>query len=75
MRLFIEVDHYMAQFLNEYASYEQILNINVPGRGTMDLSILQIFTHVITREFHHKGQIMSKIRNLGYTPPDRCYSI
>ncbi|WP_244950894.1 DinB family protein [Pedobacter suwonensis] len=31
---------------------------------------LQLFTHVITHEFHHKGQIMSLSRHLGYTPVD-----
>jgi len=27
-------------------------------------------THVMTHEFHHKGQIMTMGRMLGYTPPD-----
>jgi uncharacterized damage-inducible protein DinB len=29
-----------------------------------------IFTHVITHEFHHKGQVLSLSRHLGYTPVD-----
>ncbi|RZL05047.1 MAG: hypothetical protein EOO89_27250 [Pedobacter sp.] len=29
-----------------------------------------IFTHVITHEFHHKGQSMTMSRLLGHTPPD-----
>ena len=29
-----------------------------------------LFTHVITHEFHHKGQIASMSRHLGYLPPD-----
>ena len=29
-----------------------------------------IFTHVITHEFHHKGQFMTMSRLLGHTPPD-----
>jgi uncharacterized damage-inducible protein DinB len=33
-------------------------------------SAFQIFTHVITHEFHHKGQILSMSRQLGYTPVD-----
>ena len=31
---------------------------------------LSLFTHVTTHEFHHKGQIMTMSRLLGYTPPD-----
>ena len=34
------------------------------------VSRLEIFTHVITHEFHHKGQILSLSRALGYTPID-----
>ncbi|UKJ07820.1 DinB family protein [Solitalea lacus] len=36
----------------------------------MNFSLMEIFTHVITHEFHHKGQIMSMGRILGYVPPD-----
>jgi uncharacterized damage-inducible protein DinB len=31
---------------------------------------LKLFTHVITHEFHHKGQILSMSRQLGYVPVD-----
>jgi len=31
---------------------------------------LTFFSHVITHEFHHKGQIMSLSRHLGYLPVD-----
>lgn len=31
---------------------------------------LDLFTHVITHEFHHKGQLMTMSRLLGYSPPD-----
>jgi uncharacterized damage-inducible protein DinB len=33
-------------------------------------SPLTLFTHVITHEFHHKGQILSVSRHMGYTPVD-----
>jgi uncharacterized damage-inducible protein DinB len=32
--------------------------------------LFKIFTHVITHEFHHKGQILSISRSLGYIPVD-----
>lgn len=31
---------------------------------------LKLFTHVITHEFHHKGQILTLSRHLGYIPVD-----
>ena len=30
----------------------------------------ELFTHVITHEFHHKGQLLSLSRHLGYVPVD-----
>ncbi|GAB2969147.1 DinB family protein [Hymenobacter coalescens] len=43
----------------------------VPGRATpLHSTPLQLFTHVITHEFHHKGQVLSMSRLLGYTPVD-----
>ena len=30
----------------------------------------KIFSHVITHEFHHKGQVLSLSRHLGYIPVD-----
>ena len=30
----------------------------------------KLFSHVITHEFHHKGQILSVSRHLGYLPVD-----
>lgn len=33
-------------------------------------SPLEVFTHVITHEYHHKGQLLSLSRQLGYTPVD-----
>lgn len=34
------------------------------------ISPLQLFSHVTTHEFHHKGQILSLSRYLGYMPID-----
>ena len=31
---------------------------------------LRLFTHVVTHEFHHKGQIVMMCRLLGYVPPE-----
>ena len=32
--------------------------------------LLQVFSHTITHEFHHKGQVLSLGRHLGYIPVD-----
>ena len=36
----------------------------------LTLTPLQIFTHVTTHEFHHKGQVLTMSRLLGYEPVD-----
>jgi uncharacterized damage-inducible protein DinB len=36
---------------------------------------LQLFTHVMTHEFHHKGQLLSMFRILGHVPPDTDVSM
>jgi uncharacterized damage-inducible protein DinB len=67
---FLIIDPLIEQFINVYS--------NMPLRD-MDLNIndkiviaspLKLFTHVITHEFHHKGQILSLSRHLGYVPVD-----
>ena len=40
------------------------------GGKMLPASPLKLFTHVITHEFHHKGQILSLSRHLGYVPVD-----
>jgi uncharacterized damage-inducible protein DinB len=36
----------------------------------IETDALGIFTHVLTHEFHHKGQAMTMARLLGHIPPD-----
>lgn len=36
----------------------------------LPLTPLALFTHALTHEFHHKGQLLSMSRQLGYTPVD-----
>ncbi len=59
-----------------YAFMDSHKDINAPIEGeifwlkkNMTYSVLELFTHVVTHEFHHKGQVMSMSRILGYTPP------
>lgn len=70
--VFNETDNLVNSFLEKYGSElnKQIAN-KVPGRDlTVSSSPLELFTHVITHEYHHKGQILSMSRQLGYIPVD-----
>ena len=68
VELFDIVDIFMNEFIsliaeNKLIGYKvnEIKNTAAPFR---------LFSHVITHEFHHKGQILSLSRHLGYLPVD-----
>ncbi|KZZ83644.1 DinB family protein [Bacillus sp. SJS] len=70
--LFEKVDQLVLQFLTKY---EDVPNSLLKGKVSWqeeeeELSVLWLLTHTMTHEFHHKGQIVSIARHLGYTPPD-----
>lgn len=66
------VDSIVNEFLNKYNDdYLQEQTKYIARKGiALSLSPLQLFTHVITHEFHHKGQILTMSRLLGYIPVD-----
>jgi uncharacterized damage-inducible protein DinB len=70
--LYEEVNLVVNDFLSEYSSdYEQLLTKKNPRKEVVvNVTPLQLFTHVITHEFHHKGQMLTMSRLLGYTPVD-----
>jgi uncharacterized damage-inducible protein DinB len=69
--LFQQVDDTMAAFLENFSDQMEIpLHGTLSRNREVNATPLQVFTHVLTHEFHHKGQIMSMCRLLGYTPPD-----
>lgn len=69
---FQSVDEVVEQFLYDFDSrwFEEITNEvkwqTTPWRTTP----LWLLSHTQTHEFHHKGQIVSMARQLGYTPPN-----
>ena len=67
-----EVDLIVNDFLEKYSGdYQSTITKHIARKGvTLTLSPLQLFLHVITHEFHHKGQILNMSRLLGYTPVD-----
>ena len=70
--IFEEVDTIVNDFLLKYGDdCMQQKTKYIARKGiTFMLSPLQLFTHVTTHEFHHKGQILTMSRILGYIPVD-----
>lgn len=70
-QLFELVDLAMDEFLSNYSIHSPLIQGWVKwGKRDISISSVELFTHVITHEFHHKGQILSMSRQLGYTPID-----
>jgi uncharacterized damage-inducible protein DinB len=69
--LYLEVDNQVLEFVRIYENdMEEQVTGSVKANLVMGVSALQLFTHVTTHEFHHKGQILTMSRLLGYTPID-----
>lgn len=63
-------DELVNRFMDEYDTrwFENVVN---QWHGEpLSATPLWLLTHTETHEFHHKGQIVSMARHLGYTPPD-----
>ena len=69
--LFQQVDLFMAEFLTAFPEHSQPMNGWVKWfKKDLNTTPLQLYTHVVTHFFHHKGQILTMSRHLGYTPVD-----
>lgn len=69
--VFRETDELVNEFLNEFkGKWNHTIQITLKSGSTMEPTALWLFTHTITHEFHHKGQIVKIGRQLGYIPPD-----
>ena len=63
-------DKLVNRFLDHFSNqYDQLLEGEIAGRN-FRAAPLQLFMHVITHEFHHKGQILVLGRAWGYEPVD-----
>lgn len=69
--LFTQVDKIMDRFTAHFSAHptQTIAGFKWPEKY-IETDAYSIFTHVITHEFHHKGQIMTMTRLLGHTPVD-----
>lgn len=67
---FSDIDLLLEEFLSVYSENYMIdIESNISDKIIV-ATPLKMFTHVITHEFHHKGQILSLSRHLGYLPID-----
>jgi uncharacterized damage-inducible protein DinB len=69
--LFNQVDLLMAEFLGAFPDHSKPMTGWVKWvKKDVTTTPLQLYTHVVTHFFHHKGQILTMSRHLGYTPVD-----
>ncbi|GIQ70478.1 damage-inducible protein DinB [Xylanibacillus composti] len=68
---FANVDERVQQFLYEFDNrWSEPIEQDESWQGYPKAPTpLLLITHLETHEFHHKGQIVSMARNLGYPPP------
>ncbi len=68
--LFNNVDLFVGEFIELWANeHLNVILFEINGAKNT-VSPFKLFSHVITHEFHHKGQILSLSRHLGYVPVD-----
>ena len=64
-------DAMVYEFLDEFKSHwDHTIQVSFKNGDSAQFTILWLFTHTITHEFHHKGQIVKLGRQFGYIPPD-----
>ncbi|RIW28691.1 DUF664 domain-containing protein [Bacillus salacetis] len=69
--VFTRTDQLVQEFLNAFeGKWDHTVQVSFSNGHITDFTSLWLFTHTITHEFHHKGQIVKFGRQLGYTPPD-----
>ncbi|HMG08853.1 MAG TPA: DinB family protein [Mucilaginibacter sp.] len=69
--IYKKVDRVMDEFLEHFrGSLDEPRPLLRPDGSGLTRSPFELFTHVITHEFHHKGQVVNMSRQLGNTPVD-----
>ena len=70
IELFKKIDAFIFEFISLLKrSEKRQIEFEINGIKS-SATPFKLFTHVVTHEFHHKGQILSISRHLGYTPVD-----
>jgi uncharacterized damage-inducible protein DinB len=69
--VFDKTNDLVQDFIQVFAgNYEKEIKGEIIRGKAVSTTPFTLFTHVLTHEFHHKGQILSMGRHLGYLPPD-----
>ena len=69
-KLYKTVDDEMLRLISSF-EMDYLKDITSSGRdNTFIASPFKVFMHGITHEYHHKGQVLSIARHLGYIPVD-----
>ncbi|MBH0168188.1 DinB family protein [Fictibacillus sp. 18YEL24] len=69
--LFRKTDELVYEFLDKFENnWDHTVEVTFRNGSQADFTALWLFTHTMTHEFHHKGQIVKIGRQLGYAPPD-----
>ena len=69
--VFRNTDSMVDEFLNKFkGKWNHAIHVSFNSGDSAEITALWLFTHTITHEFHHKGQIVKIGRQLGYLPPD-----
>jgi uncharacterized damage-inducible protein DinB len=74
---FAGIDRVVRKFLREHeGSMDRPRRYPVPwDENPVTVTPRWLFTHVVTHEFHHKGQIVTITRELGYPPVETDLAI
>ncbi|WP_238651874.1 DinB family protein [Paenibacillus piscarius] len=68
-QVFKNTDELVYEFLNDFKNKWDPTKPASWHCDSAELTELWLFTHTITHEFHHRGQIVKMGRQLGYIPP------
>ncbi|WP_077596694.1 DinB family protein [Oceanobacillus kimchii] len=70
-KVYTETDRLVEQFLTEFnENWDKEIPVIFRNEDKATFTTLWLYTHTVTHEFHHKGQIVKLGRRLGYIPPD-----
>ncbi len=68
--VFENIDRLLEEFFSFFETRGATEIVCALNGNETTASPLKLFSHVVTHEFHHKGQILSLSRHLGYVPVD-----
>lgn len=71
---FEQVDSYVNEVFKLHGNQlNELIRRKIPWREapeTVTFTPSKLLMHTITHEFHHKGQIVAMVRQMGYVPPN-----